>query len=255
MTLPFDELNSLGTLILENAVETTADGVKKLNADKCCDIILDYLIYCYVMGVDNANEMLFTSFVPQTEEMNRVIYERVEGKNFEERVREYAEQSAEPERREGGGTPPSGGLTPPTAPTAPTGGGKITPPSVNPSGGAPTGAGEITVPPVIPGGDIDFVPEIPGDILYDILRVARTEAHRIVNRAAFDTARKAGAGWKTWNCLLLPTSRDTHIDLNGTTLRLNEYFVTLAGNAALYPGSFGAASEDVNCLCYLTFEM
>lgn len=88
----------------------------------------------------------------------------------------------------------------------------------------------------------------------DIARIAETEAHRDGNAAAFDTAVKAGAKEKTWVCMMLPTSRDTHIYLNGTTVGINDEFYTFAGNHAMYPGQFGVAEEDVNCLCQITFR-
>lgn len=88
----------------------------------------------------------------------------------------------------------------------------------------------------------------------DIARIAETEAHRDGNAAAFDTAVKAGAKEKTWVCMMLPTSRDTHIYLNGTTIGINDEFYTFAGNHAMYPGQFGVAEEDVNCLCQISFK-
>ena len=88
----------------------------------------------------------------------------------------------------------------------------------------------------------------------DIARIAETEAHRDGNAAAFDTAVKAGAKEKTWVCMMLPTSRDTHIYLNGTTVGINDEFYTFAGNHAMYPGQFGVAEEDVNCLCQISFK-
>lgn len=263
MTLPFDELNAIGEEILAKAVETDESGVRRMDAKKCCDIILDYLIYCYVMGVDNVNEMLSTSLVPQPQEMREVIYERIAGETFEERVTEYVRQwneaerqTAEMEQRRETPTEPSPAPQIPSErpseipsetprPTAPK--------PTTPSGENPT---EPTFPFVPSGGEEPgsrLTPDLPEDILEKIKRVGRTEGHRIFSEAMFNAAKKAGARWKTWNCMMLPESRDTHIDLSGTTLRIDEVFVTLAGNSALYPGSFGAASEDVNCVCYLTF--
>ena len=88
----------------------------------------------------------------------------------------------------------------------------------------------------------------------DIQRIAETEMHRITNEAAYDTARMGGATTKTWNCSMLPTSRDTHIYLDGVSAPIDGYFTTFMGNSTLYPGEFGVAEEDVNCLCWLTFN-
>ena len=88
----------------------------------------------------------------------------------------------------------------------------------------------------------------------DIVRIAETEIHRDGNAAAFQTAVKAGATKKRWECMMLPTSRDTHIYLNGTTVGIQDEFYTFMGNHAMYPGMFGVAEEDVNCLCEVSFS-
>ena len=87
----------------------------------------------------------------------------------------------------------------------------------------------------------------------DIARIAETETHRDGNAAAYETAMLAGATQKKWVCMMLPTSRDTHTYLNGTTVGINDEFYTYLGNHAMYPGQFGVAEEDCNCLCELEF--
>ena len=87
----------------------------------------------------------------------------------------------------------------------------------------------------------------------DISRIAETEAHRIANEAAYDTARKGGATTKTWNCLFI-NSRDTHEVLDGVSAPIDGYFYTFLGNSTLFPGQFGVPEEDVNCNCWLTFS-
>jgi len=93
-----------------------------------------------------------------------------------------------------------------------------------------------------------------GGTVEDIVRIAETETHRIANAAAFDTARKAGATSKTWHCMMLPTSRDTHIYLNGVTAPIDGEFYSFKGGSTQFPGQWGIAEEDVNCLCWLTFD-
>lgn len=89
---------------------------------------------------------------------------------------------------------------------------------------------------------------------YDIARVVATDAHRIYNQAMFDAARKGGATRKTWRCMMLPTSRDTHIYLDGTTVPIDAEFYSFKGGSTMYPGQWGIAEEDINCLCSLTFS-
>ena len=88
----------------------------------------------------------------------------------------------------------------------------------------------------------------------DIARIAETETHRDGNQAAYETAMLAGATEKTWVCMMLPTSRDTHIYLDGTTVGMEDEFYTFAGNHAMFPGQFGVAEEDCNCMCEVTFK-
>ena len=93
-----------------------------------------------------------------------------------------------------------------------------------------------------------------GGTVDDIIRIAETEAHRISNEAAYNTAVKAGAKEKTWICMMLPTSRDTHIWLNKTTVPIDGYFYSYMGGQTLYPGQWGIPEEDINCQCELEFK-
>ena len=88
----------------------------------------------------------------------------------------------------------------------------------------------------------------------DLARIATTETHRIANQAAYETAKKAGATEKTWHCMMLPTSRDTHIYLDGVTAPLDGEFYSFKGGSTQFPGQWGIAEEDVNCLCWLSFS-
>lgn len=88
----------------------------------------------------------------------------------------------------------------------------------------------------------------------DIVRIAETEAHRDSNEAAYETARAAGATSKTWHCMMLDTSRDTHIYLNGVDAPIDGSFYTFKGNETQFPGQFGVAEEDCNCLCWVTYS-
>ena len=93
-----------------------------------------------------------------------------------------------------------------------------------------------------------------GGTVYDIARIAATESHRDANEAAYDTARQAGATQKTWHCMMLPTSRDEHIWLDGVTAPIDGYFYSSIGERTQYPGQWGIPEQDINCLCWLTYE-
>ena len=88
----------------------------------------------------------------------------------------------------------------------------------------------------------------------DIARIAATETHRIANQSAYETAKASGATEKTWHCMMLPTSRDTHIYLNGVKAPIDGDFYSFNGGKTKFPGQWGIAEEDVNCLCWLTFN-
>lgn len=235
MTLPFDELNSIMARLEEEASEITPSGVKRYDPKKCCDIILDYLIYCYVMGVDNVNEMLSTSIAVNSDEMREVLYRRIEGKNFEERVREYAEAS-----QNAAGTtenPTPGGETSRSEEVAAEN-------ETRPNGGF-SGAEEEQ-------SDFFGISEV-GD-LGKILRVAETEGHRILNEAELIAAKKGGAKTKTWITQRDDRVRETHDYLLGETVGIDEVFVTFDGDKARFPGDFENAENNVNCRCVLQVE-
>lgn len=93
-----------------------------------------------------------------------------------------------------------------------------------------------------------------GGTIADVVRIAETEAHRDSNAGAYETAIAAGATTKTWHCMMLPTSRETHIYLNGVQAPLDGEFYSFMGGSTMYPGEWGIAEEDVNCLCFCTFS-
>lgn len=93
MKFPWDELNVIRSRIEAQEISDTAeDGGKKYDAERCIDIIYEYLEMAWTMGVDNTNENLSTSFASQDAEMRSAIYQKVAGKDFTERIREWAEK-------------------------------------------------------------------------------------------------------------------------------------------------------------------
>ena len=84
------------------------------------------------------------------------------------------------------------------------------------------------------------------------MRIARTEAHRIQCKAAFDAQHKAkskGADVvKQWNSVLDGKTRDSHRKMDEEIRELDEPF----SNGLQYPGDpDGRASEVINCRCSL----
>lgn len=177
MTLPWDELNNLRARIESTK---TAEGY---DTERVTDIIYDYLVYAYVMGVDNVNESLSTSIKPNDREMRESINRKVADKDYKQRIAEYA-----------------------------------------------------------PSGDIE-----------SIMRVAETDAHRVMEESSLSTAQKSGAKYKVWHTMEDPLVRDEHIPLDKVKVPIKDKFVTWDGYMADRPGAFGIPELDINCRCYLTF--
>jgi len=93
-----------------------------------------------------------------------------------------------------------------------------------------------------------------GGTIGDYLRIIETETHRDANEGAYVTATKAGAKKKVWHCMMLVSSRDTHIYLNGVEAPIDGEFYSFNGGSTKFPGEWGIAEEDCGCLCWLTYK-
>jgi SPP1 gp7 family putative phage head morphogenesis protein len=80
--------------------------------------------------------------------------------------------------------------------------------------------------------------------------IARTEITRSSNFGAFEGLRQAGVEDKEWLSTQDGEVRDTHIELDGQRVTLEEEFEIPSTKAkAMYPGDFGDPGEDCNCRC------
>lgn len=90
------------------------------------------------------------------------------------------------------------------------------------------------------------------------VRIARTETHRVKEAGTFESAlkgEKAGIKQvKTWNSSNDGRTRKEHRRLDGETIPLDEYF-RLGRAKTLKPGDTGRAEHDINCRCFLTYEI
>ena len=89
--------------------------------------------------------------------------------------------------------------------------------------------------------------------------LAETEYHRVFNEATADGAveytRQTGkAVSKTWRTMRDDRVRETHIDLEGQRVPINEWFYANDGDQALFPGGFANPENNVNCRCWLDVE-
>jgi hypothetical protein len=91
-----------------------------------------------------------------------------------------------------------------------------------------------------------------GGTLYDIRRIAETDATRIYNQGAVDAvvANNATASTvKRWRTMGDEKVRDTHDYLEGMEVPFTSRFYTYDGDSADYPGGFSLPENNVNCRC------
>lgn len=118
---------------------------------------------------------------------------------------------------------------------------------------------------------------------YKSVRIARTEAHRVIEAGNSDAAIEADKEFqngttgmrmvKTWKTMrderVRPQRRRkgkggwsttmgkgaNHMKLEGQVVLAGEDFDLLDGNKASAPGQSGVAGHDINCRCYASYEM
>lgn len=91
-----------------------------------------------------------------------------------------------------------------------------------------------------------------GGSLYDITRIAETDATRIYNQGAVDAVRVNGmesATAKRWRTMNDDRVRDTHDYLEGMVVPFGSRFYTYDGDSAEYPGGFALPENNINCRC------
>lgn len=90
------------------------------------------------------------------------------------------------------------------------------------------------------------------------VRIARTETHRVKEVGTYESAlkgEKAGIKQvKTWNSSNDGRTRKEHRRLDGKTIPLDEYF-RVGSAKALKPGGTGRPEHDINCRCWLSYEI
>ena len=90
-----------------------------------------------------------------------------------------------------------------------------------------------------------------GGTLYDIRRIAETDATRIYNQGAIDAVRANGAHGvnKRWQTMMDDRVRDTHSYLQSMEVPFDEDFWTYDGDHAPAPGMFERPENNINCRC------
>ena len=117
-----------------------------------------------------------------------------------------------------------------------------------------------------------------GGSVDEIMRVAETESHRVVNDGIIAVGNKAEQSetlepvdlkgiskqnaqttplkgiFKTWHTMLDDKVRDEHVELEGQKIPLKSKFSTWDGFLTDRPGMFGVPELDINCRCFLTLS-
>lgn len=92
-----------------------------------------------------------------------------------------------------------------------------------------------------------------GGSLYDITRIAETDATRIYNQGALDAVMANGANGvnKRWVTMNDDRVRDTHSYLEGMVVPYDAEFYTYDNDHALAPGLFTLPQNNINCRCVI----
>ena len=91
-----------------------------------------------------------------------------------------------------------------------------------------------------------------GGSMFDITRIAETDATRIYNQGAVDAVVAnglEGSTSKRWRTMQDDRVRDTHDYLEGMVVPFGSRFYTYDGDSADYPGGFNLPENNVNCRC------
>ena len=91
-----------------------------------------------------------------------------------------------------------------------------------------------------------------GGTLYDIQRIAETDATRIYNQGAVDAVVAnglQGSTSKRWQTMEDERVRDSHSYLQGMVVPFDADFYTYDGDHAPFPGMFELPENSINCRC------
>ena len=93
--LPFDEINAAIGAKVEEASIQYGNANKKKKTEDLCEFLLDLLIYAYTVGIRKVSEDLGVEVEDDLDEMYEIIFTRIDGETFEDRVRKHVEADAD----------------------------------------------------------------------------------------------------------------------------------------------------------------
>jgi len=207
MVLPFDELNELET-------KYNMPFLEGIDQEAVTNDIYDLLIASFIYGTNNVNEMLGTGVDLDAMKGEKIIFKKIGGKTWLDRLNDYFDNAFADEYGEyyvmisGQRTPLSDAVV------------RIA---------------ETETTRVFNETMLDLAIEVEIEFEDE------------------DRPRKPRV-LKKWNTMEDERVRLSHAVLQGTEVGVREYFYTISGNKAQAPGMFGDASEDCNCRCFLTYR-
>lgn len=86
--------------------------------------------------------------------------------------------------------------------------------------------------------------------------IAENESNLIIGHEELEEAMASGYRYKTWNTIMDGRERDSHAEVNGTTIPIDEPF-ELAGGLMMQPldSSLGASDEEIcGCRCSCSYS-
>lgn len=89
-------------------------------------------------------------------------------------------------------------------------------------------------------------------------RIVRTESKRIQEFTAFKTMEEVDKEvklTKTWRTMKDGAVRSSHKKMEGITVGMDEEFTLPSGITTLYPTASGDPGEDINCRCYIEYNV
>jgi SPP1 gp7 family putative phage head morphogenesis protein len=90
---------------------------------------------------------------------------------------------------------------------------------------------------------------------YRAERIARTEVVSASNEGSFMGAKSTGLDLdKEWMAYMDEKTRDSHAQLNGQVIPMNDTFITISGEYLELPGDPSASAEEtINCRCTIGY--
>ena len=217
----FDELNTIGTKI-DARIQTMIAEQGKVDRKRMEDMIFELLTMSYVYGIEVAGLDLEEDIPVNRFKMRESLLKPTAGKTVADRLDDYVKAANDQIKSANDQI------------------------EIAPAENFATNLSDISAQ----------ISKTAQTLVYDLSRLAETEAHRVLNEAILDSALDYAEDHptknvtKTWITMNDPKVREPHEWLEGSTVPVDAYFYT-DGAKALAPGGFGRADLDINCRCIL----